>query len=503
MAPVGSPLPNSWRSPLLRCGIGGDRRGARRPGGHLDEQQRRVGGGHARQFPGRGGARPGQHAVQGRGGGGHPDAESRSGAGHRHRLPRYGLRRDAARHRRGAARPRRPSWWPAGEAPDGTEPWAGFLGRATEAGRAIVDQRRPLVGPDDPSDILFTSGTTGRPKGVVMTHGRTLCVATDWVAMTGLRPDDRYLMVNPYFHMFGLKAGILACVAAGATMLPEAVFEVDRVLSRIERERVTVLPGSPTLYQAILDHPERGESRPLQSAGGGDRCRRHPRRAHPSHGRRVTVLDDHHRVWAHRGGNGRGHGPGRRRRDHRHHRRAAPSRFRDPHRRRRCGSTCPPESRARWCCAGAASWSATSTTPSRPRQCALRRRLVAHRRHRPDRPGRVSSHCRPGQGHVHRGRLQRLSGRDRECSAAPSGHFAGGGDRRRRRPPRRGRHGIRRHERHRGSPAPDIIGWCREQMANYKVPRHGGAGRCAAGQRHRKGDEGRATGSGRRRTTRR
>ena len=46
--------------------------------------------------------------------------------------------------------------------------------------------------------------------------------------MTGLRSEDRYLMVNPYFHMFGLKAGILACVAGGATMLPEAVFDVDR-----------------------------------------------------------------------------------------------------------------------------------------------------------------------------------------------------------------------------------------------------------------------------------
>ena len=67
-----------------------------------------------------------------------------------------------------------------------------------------------------------------------MTHGRTLRVATDWVAMTGLGADDRYLMVNPYFHMFGLKAGILACVAAGATMLPEAVFDVDRVSDRVD-----------------------------------------------------------------------------------------------------------------------------------------------------------------------------------------------------------------------------------------------------------------------------
>jgi len=122
----------------------------------------------------------------------------------------------------------------------------------------MVDRRWAGVGPDDPSDILFTSGTTGRPKGVLMSHGRTLCVATDWVTMTGLCADDRYLMVNPYFHMFGLKAGILACVASGATMLPEAVFDVERVLGRIARQRVTVLPGSPTVYQAILDHPERG-----------------------------------------------------------------------------------------------------------------------------------------------------------------------------------------------------------------------------------------------------
>jgi acyl-CoA synthetase (AMP-forming)/AMP-acid ligase II len=90
-----------------------------------------------------------------------------------------------------------------------------------------------------------------------MTHGRTLQVATDWVAMTGLGAHDRYLMVNPYFHMFGLKAGILACLVSGATMLPEPVFDVDRALARVAEEQVTVFPGAPTLYQSILDHPDR------------------------------------------------------------------------------------------------------------------------------------------------------------------------------------------------------------------------------------------------------
>ncbi len=144
-----------------------------------------------------------------------------------------------------------------GPAPDRATPWEAFRAQATAAGRDAVAKRSAALDQDSPSDILFTSGTTGVPKGVVMTHGRTLCVATDWVAMTGLSADDRYLMINPYFHMFGLKAGILASVAAGATMFPEPVFDVDRALARVAEERVTVLPGAPTLYQSILDHPDR------------------------------------------------------------------------------------------------------------------------------------------------------------------------------------------------------------------------------------------------------
>ncbi len=86
------------------------------------------------------------------------------------------------------------------------------------------------IDPSDTSDVLFTSGTTGRPKGVVMTHAQTVAQFTEWCDFAGLQPDDRYLIVNPFFHMFGYKAGWLASLLRGATIYPMPVFDVPTVL---------------------------------------------------------------------------------------------------------------------------------------------------------------------------------------------------------------------------------------------------------------------------------
>jgi HIP---CoA ligase len=104
----------------------------------------------------------------------------------------------------------------------------------------------------DIADIIFTSGTTGRPKGAMMNHRQTLRMYEEWATLADLREGDRYLMINPYFHTFGLKAGLITSFLRGATMLPLAVFDVGIVVDLIERERITMLPGPPTLYHSLL-----------------------------------------------------------------------------------------------------------------------------------------------------------------------------------------------------------------------------------------------------------
>jgi acyl-CoA synthetase (AMP-forming)/AMP-acid ligase II len=105
---------------------------------------------------------------------------------------------------------------------------------------------------DDLADIIFTSGTTGRPKGVMMAHAPTLRLYAEWNELAGTRAGDRYLIANPFFHIFGYKAGCIASMIRGMTVLPVPVFDIDHVLDLVESERVTVLPGPPTVYHSLL-----------------------------------------------------------------------------------------------------------------------------------------------------------------------------------------------------------------------------------------------------------
>jgi HIP---CoA ligase len=136
--------------------------------------------------------------------------------------------------------------------------WAEFEERG--AGRQpVAIERAAAVRPDQVSDILFTSGTTGRSKGAMSAHRQSLDVARAWAQCGQVTHDDRYLVLNPFFHSFGYKAGILVCLLTGATIVPQLVYDPEEAMRLIAGERITVLPGAPTIYQTILDHPARSK----------------------------------------------------------------------------------------------------------------------------------------------------------------------------------------------------------------------------------------------------
>jgi acyl-CoA synthetase (AMP-forming)/AMP-acid ligase II len=156
----------------------------------------------------------------------------------------------------------------------------GFLGQDFSVTRVpTIDLRLDFLGsgtpfecpgePDDISDVIYTSGTTGRPKGAMMSHDQTLRMYEEWATLADLREGDRYLMLNPYFHTFGLKAGLVASFLRGATMLPVGVFDLDRVVDLIEAERITMLPGPPTLYHSLLTVGDKGRLATLRAGVTG------------------------------------------------------------------------------------------------------------------------------------------------------------------------------------------------------------------------------------------
>jgi acyl-CoA synthetase (AMP-forming)/AMP-acid ligase II len=142
---------------------------------------------------------------------------------------------------------------------DGTQSWADFITAGEVIADAEVTERSDALTPDDTLDILFTSGTTGNPKGVVTCHGQNIRTFENWSATVGLCKDDNYLVINPFFHSFGYKAGWLACIIRGAHILPVKSFDLDAVMSQIQSDRVSMIPGPPTIYQSLLAHPNRSD----------------------------------------------------------------------------------------------------------------------------------------------------------------------------------------------------------------------------------------------------
>ena len=224
---------------------------ARRPGRALGAQQHRVGRRRARRLVRRRRAGARQQPLHRARGGRHRRPHRGPRWSWSRRVPRPHPGRRARRRRRVGAGRRRSG--------------PGQLGPPR---RATVPRRSA---PDDVADILFTSGTTGRPKGAMSAHRQTIGVARAWAELGGVSADDRYLVVNPFFHSFGYKIGIVVGLLTGATLYPVATFDVDETMRLIQDERITVFPGAPTLYQSLLDAPGPRRARPVLAAARRDR----------------------------------------------------------------------------------------------------------------------------------------------------------------------------------------------------------------------------------------
>lgn len=136
--------------------------------------------------------------------------------------------------------------------------WRAF----TDRGRAVSERealaRISAITAGDVSDILFTSGTTGYPKGVMFTHGQSLRAYGELGVGFGFTSSDRYLLIPPFFHALGYKSGWFAAFLHGCAVLPERRFDAARMVDRIEHERVTMMIGPPTIFSELLAQAQGG-----------------------------------------------------------------------------------------------------------------------------------------------------------------------------------------------------------------------------------------------------
>jgi fatty-acyl-CoA synthase len=112
------------------------------------------------------------------------------------------------------------------------------------------------VGLEDAAIILYTSGTTGRPKGALLTHGNITWNCLNVIVDFDFSSADVALMISPMFHVAALDMGVLPTLLKGGTVVLESKFDPRRTLQLIERHRVTTISGVPTTYQLLCEHPD-------------------------------------------------------------------------------------------------------------------------------------------------------------------------------------------------------------------------------------------------------
>lgn len=130
--------------------------------------------------------------------------------------------------------------------------WDDFMAQADTVEDAALDKKIASLDGDTQLDLLFTSGTTGEPKGVCTAHRQNIQVYDTWSNSVGLTSTDRYLIVNPFFHSFGYKAGWLSAIIRACTIYPLAQFDTIQMLEMIQQHKISMLPGPPTIFQSIL-----------------------------------------------------------------------------------------------------------------------------------------------------------------------------------------------------------------------------------------------------------
>ena len=142
----------------------------------------------------------------------------------------------------------------------GTEPSAGTSPAAVERYEEALQAAAPNlidvpVGHDDGAMILYTSGTTGKPKGALLTHGNITWNCINTIVDMDLNRNDVALMISPLFHVASLDMGLLPMLLKGATVVLEAKFDPARVLELIQEQKVTTLNGVPTTFQLLCEDP--------------------------------------------------------------------------------------------------------------------------------------------------------------------------------------------------------------------------------------------------------